>query len=70
MDSLSTILPTPYGNSYPPPVNLKELSDSELEALLQNTRDTTLSLEVKLEKRYSPIPAAPLHLIIECKTKL
>jgi len=70
MDSSSTILPTPHGNSYPPPVNLKELSDSELEALLQNTRDTTLSLEVKLEKRHSPIPAAPSYSIIECETKL
>ena len=70
MDSTKKNFCTTHGEFCPPGIDLKELSDSELEALYQKTRDATLSLEAELEKRHSPTVAAPSNLINEYETKL
>ncbi len=70
MDSTSIVFRTTRGDFYPSTLEFDGLGDPELEALVQQTRDATLSLEVELEKRHSAILVAPSNLINDCEGKL
>lgn len=70
MDSTSIVFHTTQKNICPFTIEIDGLSDPELKALLQQTRNTTLLLEVKLEKRHSAILVAPSNLINNCENKL
>ena len=70
MDSTSIVFRTTQGDVCPSTIEFDGFSDPELEALVQQTRDATLSLEVELEKRHSAILVAPSNLINDCENKL
>ena len=70
MDSTSIVFRTTHGDFCPSTLELDGLSDPELEALVQQTRDATLSVEAELEKRHSAIFVAPSNLINDCENKL
>ncbi|KAG8529801.1 uncharacterized protein KY384_005282 [Bacidia gigantensis] len=70
MDSTSIILRTAEGDFCPPKIDYGEISEAQLEALVQKTRDATLELEAELEKRHNATSAAPSNLIKECENKL
>lgn len=68
--STSIVFRTTHGDTYPSTREIDGLSDPELEALLQQTRDAILALEVELEKRHSAILVAPSNLVNDCENKL
>ena len=70
MDSTSIVFRTTHGDFCPSTIEFDGLSDPELEALVQQTRDATLSVEAELEKRCSAILVAPSNLINDCENKL
>ena len=70
MDLMSIIFRTTHGDFCPSTIEFDGLSDPELEALVQQTRDVTLSVEAELEKRHSTILVAPSNLIDDCENKL
>jgi hypothetical protein len=70
MDSTSIVFRTTHGDFCSPSIDFQRLSDPELEALVQKTREATLLLETELEKRHSVISVAPPNLIIDCENKL
>lgn len=59
MDSTSIVFRTIHGDICPSTIGFAGLSDPELEALVQQTRDVMLSAEAELEKRHSAELVAP-----------
>lgn len=70
MDSTSIIFRIAQGDFCPPNIDHGGISESQLEALVQKTRDATLVLEAELEKRHNATFAAPSNLIKEYENKL
>ena len=70
MDSTSLLFRTARGDFCPPDLEYGRLSDSELEALAQQTRDAVTLFDVELEKRHGAMSTTPPNLIIDCEKKL
>ena len=70
MDSATIVFRTTHGDFCLDSMDFNGLGNPELEALVQKTRDATMSLEIELEKRHSAILVAPSNLINDCENKL